>query len=366
MFFLPSYEFCKDICEKTNKQLFYESNFNIDGYDISIFNYRIPTYQDFLQYQAFELRGLTFVFNKDGSVFKRFLLMEKFFNLNENESTFIDLVKNKKIKSVFSKEDGSIINFIQLPNGRILAKSKMSFESEQALYVQSLLDSNTDLYEFVKDCIDKDISPVFEYVGPNNRVVVKYDKSDLILLRVRNNSTGEYLNLDDFDFKKPSKFRFSLGDLISLKSELVGIEGWIVEFNDSQKIKIKTDWYISLHRILTDYSNREDYLIDMILDEKIDDILSVLDQGSESRIFVEKVIVTTNLRLSEISQKVDYLVNQFNGDKKQFALSYKDDPYFYKAIRIIMGQDKFELIKEFVKKKTYRLHEARFWLWQDR
>jgi RNA ligase len=124
MFFIPSYEFCKDICEKTNNDVFYESKFIIDGYDISIFNYRIATYQDFLEYQAFELRGLTFVFNKDGSFFKRFLLMEKFFNLNENESTSIDLVKNKKIKSVFFKEDGSIINFIQLPNGRILAKSK--------------------------------------------------------------------------------------------------------------------------------------------------------------------------------------------------------------------------------------------------
>ena len=75
---------------------------------------------------------------------------------------------------------------------------------------------------------------------------------------------------------------------------LESIEGWIVEFSDGQKIKIKTDWYYSLHRIFTDYSNREDYLIDMILDEKIDDILSVLDYGSENRLFVEEVIDKIN------------------------------------------------------------------------
>jgi len=363
MFFIPSYEFCKDICEKTNNDVFYESKFIIDGYDISIFNYRIATYQDFLENQAFELRGLTFVFNNDGSVFKRFLLMEKFFNLNENESTSIDLVKNKKIKSVFLKEDGSIINFIQLPNGRILAKSKMSFESDQAVYVQSLLDSNTHLYEFVQDCINKDLTPIFEYVGPNNRVVLKYDKSDLILLRVRNNATGEYLNLDDFDFKKPSRFRFSLRDLISLKSELVGIEGWIVEFNDNQKIKIKTDWYLSLHRILTDYTNREDYLIDLTLDEKIDDILSVLDQGSESRIFVEKVQKITQKKYFEISNQIDLLVKDWNGDNKEFALKNKNHPYFRITIKHLSGHSKDDLIKEFIKKKTYRLNEARTWVW---
>ena len=172
MFYLPDYNECLEICEKS-EGIFYESKSNIDGYDISMFNYRLTTYNDFFNYNAFELRGLTFVFNTDGSVYKRFLLMEKFFNVNENESTLFDTIKDKKVKSVYLKEDGSIISFIELPNGKIIAKSKMSFESDQAIMAQNLFETNLKINAFVKDSLSKDLSAVFEYVGPMNRVVVE-------------------------------------------------------------------------------------------------------------------------------------------------------------------------------------------------
>jgi len=361
MFYLPDYNECLEICEKSDG-IFYESKSNIDGYDISIFNYRLTTYNDFVTYNAFELRGITFVFNTDGSVYKRFLLMEKFFNVNENESTLFDVIKDKKVKSVYLKEDGSIISFIELPNGKIAAKSKMSFESEQAIMAQKLFESNGNINKFVKDCISKDLSPIFEYVGPMNRVVVKYNNSDLILLRLRDNKTGEYLSIDGYDLSKPMSFKFTLSDLMSLKSSLESIEGWIVEFVDGQKVKIKTDWYHSLHRILTDYSNREDYLIDMILNDKIDDVLSVLDYGSESRLFVEGVLDTTNRKFLEISNEIDKVLSTYDGDKKLFALEYKDHKLFGLMTQVIIGKDKMDLIKEFILKKSYRLFGAREWL----
>jgi len=361
MFKLPSYQECLEICEKSSG-LFYESRYFHDGYQISIFNYRLTTYNDFVNYNAFELRGITFVFNVDGSVYKRFLLMEKFFNVNENESTLLENIKDKKVNSVYLKEDGSIISFIELPNGKILAKSKTSIESEQAIMAQKLFETNLKINEFVKDCLSKDLSPIFEYVGPMNRVVVKYNNSDLILLRLRDNRTGEYLSTEKYDISKPMNFKFSLNDLISLKASLEGIEGWIVEFVDGQKVKIKTDWYYSLHRILTDYSNREDYLIDMILNEKIDDVLSVLDHGSESRIFVDRVISKTNENIKGMIQEIDSVLSRYNGDRKEFSIKYKDQPYFGIIIQVVSGKDKMELVKEFVLKKTYRLFEARNWL----
>ena len=361
MYKIPSYQNCIEICEKSDG-IFYESKFSIDGYNISIFNYRLCTYNDFVTYGAFELRGLTFVFNSDGSVYKRFLLMEKFFNINENESTLFDNIKDKKVKSVYLKEDGSIINFIELPNGKIIAKSKMSFESNQALMGQNLFESNENINTFVKDCISKDLVPVFEYVGPMNRVVVKYDNSDLILLRLRDNKTGKYLSTEKYDISKPMNFKFTLSDLMNLKSNLESIEGWIVEFVDGQKIKIKTDWYFSLHRILTDYSNREDYLIDMILDEKIDDILSVLDYGTEQRKFVESVVDITNKKVMDISNEVDRVLSTYDGDKKSFVLLNKEHDFFWVMTQVISGRDKMDVIKTLIKKITYRLSGARDWL----
>jgi T4 RnlA family RNA ligase len=359
---LHNYINCLEICEKSDG-LFYESKLSIEGYNISIFNYRLSTYNDFVTYGAFELRGLTFVFNLDGSVYKRFLLMEKFFNINENVSTLFDVVKDKKVNSVYLKEDGSIINFIELPNGKIVAKSKMSFESEQALMAQDLFESNANINKFVKDCISKDLVPIFEYVGPMNRVVVKYDNSDLILLRLRDNKTGNYLSIDGYDdVSKPMSFKFTLSDLMNLKGNLEGIEGWIVEFVDGQKVKIKTDWYFSLHKIFTDYSNREDYLIDMILDEKIDDVLSVLDYGSENRKFVELVLDTTNRKVMDISNEIDKVLSTYNGDRKAFALEYNNHKLFGIMMQVISGKDKMEVIKSSIKKITYRLSGAREWL----
>lgn len=362
MFHLPDYSKCLKICSDSETSVFYESKFILDGYDVSLFNYRIAQYSDFVNQNAFELRGLCFVFNNDGTVYRRFPLMEKFFNLNENESTQYEIIKGKKIKSVYQKVDGSIINFIELPNGKVFAKSKMSFDSDQAKQAQSIFETNKEINDFVTDCLNQDISPIFELIGPSNTVVVKYPKTELVLLRLRNNKTGEYLSLDDVDLKKSERFKFSLKDLMNLQTKLEGLEGWIVEFEDSQKIKIKTEWYLKLHRILTDYSNREDYLISEILDERIDDILSYLDYGSEQRLFVEKVIERTQRNFSDMLTDCDSLLSTWNGDRKSFAEKNYKHPYFGIVMSVVDGKNKYELIKEWIKKCTYRLSGARTWL----
>ena len=101
---IPTYDDCLEICSVENSP-FYESKYLIDGFPISIFNYRLAQFKDFdnplpnnINIKAFEMRGLTFVFNKDGSLFKRFLLLEKFFNLNQVPNTMYSIVKNYKIK----------------------------------------------------------------------------------------------------------------------------------------------------------------------------------------------------------------------------------------------------------------------------
>lgn len=356
---LPKYEECQEICRLTNSTTFYEHQTIIDGYDISVFNYRYATYEDFINFGGFELRGLTFV--SDGNVWKPFPLLEKFFNLNENESTLLDKVKDSKIKSVCEKADGSIISFIKLPNGRVLAKSKTSFDSDQAKLAQSLFDSNKDVNQFVNSLLNEGLNPIFELVSPKNRIVVDYKTTELILLAVRD-IEGNYIGLDNFDFKKTQKFNYNLDELLNLRTKLEQTEGWIVEFESGLKIKLKTEWYINLHHILTDYSKREDYLIDMILEEKLDDIISNLEVGSESYNYIKEVELVTNNRIKSIQSECDRLISLYDGDTKSFAVNYKTHFYFPIAIKIIRGYDKVEVIKEFIKRKTYRLSDARDWL----
>ena len=62
---LPSYEDCLNLC--LGESSFYESEKIIDGYKISLFNYRLADNKDFNKPFAKEMRGICFVFNEDGS-----------------------------------------------------------------------------------------------------------------------------------------------------------------------------------------------------------------------------------------------------------------------------------------------------------
>jgi hypothetical protein len=146
--YLPTYEDCVKICEENDNLIFFEKKYVIDNYKISCFNYRLADLNHFMNpikdninINAFELRGITFIFNEDGSLYKRYLLLDKFFNLNQTEISLYDKVKDLEIESIYVKEDGSLITFIKLPNDRIVCKSKMSFDSTQAIHSMELLSS---------------------------------------------------------------------------------------------------------------------------------------------------------------------------------------------------------------------------------
>jgi len=110
--YLLTYEDAKAISKRYNEKHFWEIQFMIGGYKLSSFNYFICGWDDFAfplpekpLTNAFDMRGTTFVFNSDGSLYKRFLMLPKFFNLNQVEATQYGNVKDKKIVNVSVKEE---------------------------------------------------------------------------------------------------------------------------------------------------------------------------------------------------------------------------------------------------------------------
>ena len=108
VFKIPTYEEALAICQRN--PVFYETKHKVMGYDVSVFNYRLATFDDFRKDDAFEMRGLTFVFNSDGTLYKRFLGLHKFFNVNETEITQAHLIKDYEVINVSDKLDGSMIH----------------------------------------------------------------------------------------------------------------------------------------------------------------------------------------------------------------------------------------------------------------
>lgn len=381
---IPTYEDCLEICSREDSP-FYESKIVVDGYNVSIFNYRLAQYKDFVtplesrpDLKAYEMRGLTFVFNEDGSVFNRFILLEKFFNLNQVPESMYSIVKNYKIKYVNNKEDGSIASFIKLPNGKVVGKSKMGFDNNQANAINKIYKTNEDIKNFVNWCLDNDIVPIFEYVAPHNRIVLKYSKEELILLRLRNNKTGKHIDIKEH-FDKLGSIKISpfedefrdLDHLIELTAIQTDKEGSIVTAEDEQGrdffFKLKTPWYCERHGLLTEDLYREHIIIGYILDDKIDDILGQIPEDEkESHERINKIISIVKRSIDDKVVDIEKSYQVFvemGKDRKEYALKWRTkDKNFGYVMAMAKGTDPYELAKDWVREQTKKLHIAREWL----
>ena len=407
---IPTYEQAVELCSGEEAP-FYESKMVVDGFNVSVFNYRLAQYKDFSnpipekpELKGYEMRGLTFVFNEDGSLFNRYVLLEKFFNLNQVPESLYSVVKNYKIKFVNNKEDGSIASFVKLPNGKIVGKSKMGFDNDQADGINKVYKTNKEVKSLVDWALDNDIVPIFEYVAPHNRIVLRYPSEELILLRLRDNKTGKHIDirnhLDKVGSIRIAPFEDEIKDLdglIDLTAVQVDKEGSIVtcedEFGRDFFFKLKTPWYCERHGLLTEDLYREHIIIGYILDDKIDDILGqVPEDEKEAHIRINKIISIVKRSLNEKTLEIkkayeDYINSGIS--RKDYALQKKGNTNFgfvmamVKAddmrnlskediIRIYGDMDKYErslqrcepyeMAKEWLRDLTKRLNLSREWL----
>ena len=379
MRFIPSYEQALAICQRN--PVFYETKHKVNGYDVSVFNYRLATYDDFRSEDAFEMRGLTFVFNTDGTLYKRFLGLHKFFNVNETEITQAHDIKDYEVINVSNKLDGSLITFIELPNGEIVAKTKNAFEADQATRAMKIFSDDDMLKSFIREQLDKGHNVFFEYTSPLNRIVIKYSVSSLSLIKIRDGLTGEYLFNESvpegLKMAENETFGFtSLSDLMKTYETLEDKEGSVITFRkpDGEQllVKVKTADYFAKHHLMTEFIYQENVIVEMILNETIDDMLSLIeDEEVRERINGLIKIAQTKFREEvERAQKfVDIYLEDPDVPAKDLYAKYRKCPGFADALYVINrlreGEEPNtleEIIKKRLLKQTYHLMDAREWL----
>lgn len=345
---LPSLDQAIAHAEATDTPFFYKTE-EAGGTDWFIFNYGLfSRYSDFLDPPwAKELRGITY--NAETGVC--FPSIHKFFNYNEGEDQSYRALKDIGIVSVQPKEDGSLIQPI-VHHGKIYAKTRGTFRSFQARRAQAIIYHNNRLYNFITGCWDGMLFdgirclPLFEYVSPENQVVVHYPTESLRLIQVRAIEGGWYLDphhvfeeiyIHDFqgDSFIPPQFystdAWTLDRLLEDCDTERNSEGWVVRFNTGTFIKMKTRWYQDLHPVLGDDTLPEHRLISMVLNNTIDDVISVLDPSSFKREQIDQIIKTTVNWARTTSEKSYHtlVVDAPVLSRKDFALKYKKDPLFH-------------------------------------
>lgn len=362
-----------------NSKVFLEKAIRVEGYNVSIFNYTHCVYNSFIHplsdvdINALEMRGITYIFNNDGSIYNRYLMLPKFFNINQVESTLYSNIKNNVIESVSNKEDGSLVRFIELPNGSIIPKTIKGLDNYQTKASEILYENDDILRRLIKWSIDNHIALFFEYVSIDNKIVLRYGKPMLKLIYARNNDNGEYIDIRDIDSFGIEKAKFEyesrigndtlLDKLIDKSKEIENKEGWIIRFSNGETVKLKSKWYLEKHLWCTDIKGRPNEMIKLILDNKIDDFYSVLgDDDISLRNEVEDIQKIVINRYNDISNDIDELLLNYNGDLKVFANKYKHHELFHITVRVIKGSDRDKYIRLYIYDRIKFLKRAIKWL----
>ncbi len=278
--------------------------------------YNISNNETFDNAVVRECRGITF--DDKGNIVCRPL--HKFFNVGEREDTFVQNIDWTQVNAVHNKLDGSMITPM-LINNEIVSKTKLSFETEQATNATAFIKSKPGYTSFVRYCHTIGVTPIFEWTSPKNRIVLKYTDDNLILLQMRKIITGEYFSKHELsrvaklfkvDYAETEQFT-TIEALLELIKNQELKEGSIVQFNSGDMVKIKSPWYLDLHRTVT--FTRERDVVELILNETIDDFKGYLTSIGES---LDKVIALEN--------GVVHTFNTMKSVVEEFCVTHKDLP----------------------------------------
>lgn len=323
-----------------------------DGYgtmhEYTVFNYMVAHADSFDCPIRRECRGL--IFDANGKVLSR--RFHKFFNLGEKPETMnIDL---SQPHVVLDKLDGSMITPLVFTSSALTVferpivrwATKMGI-TDIAGMVQNKFQNNRYMQFAIESHVDG-WTPIFEYVGPYNRIVLPYKEEKLILLAMRKNLTGEYLTPSELramgdQFGIPVVSAYDKFSLDNLKDE-IDIEGVVVRFDTGHMVKIKTDWYCAIHRAKENILFEKNVLR-FILEDKLDDIIPHLPDEDRTRIETYRDEVLKNI--DKASKDIEAIFERLGTmSRKDFALSYKKSAGNFVSSIIFSCWDRRGMVRE--------------------
>jgi T4 RnlA family RNA ligase len=277
-----------------------------------------------------ECRGLTLDRNQNWHVVGR--AFDRFFNLGEHAELTEQFDWDKF--DCYTKEDGSLITLYSHGIHGWKVNTRGSFADAECNF------SGKTWSELVWELIPDEepegcplnlchaYTYIFELWTPFNKVVRDYGTSQLILIGVRDNLTGEDLKGKDVDiiaesygFKRPIKFQFS--SLTSIEKFLEeqethdpSFEGVVCRDRNGLRIKIKSKTYVALHRMCDNgnmYNPKN--LVPFVLSGETDELLTYFPEAEPALRDVEAKLKEEFDNLMQIFYESRSIVEQ-----KKFAI----------------------------------------------
>lgn len=172
----------------------------------------------------------------------------KWFNVGD-ERNAPNLDPDETVEA-YTKWDGSLGILYVDPKGYPRIATRGSFDSEQARHATEKLHATGEAWLYAER-IESGLTPVFEIIYPDNRIVVDYGDTDaLIYLGLVHTHAGTYY--------PANRHRVAVGtlrDIIAIPYN--GDEGFILQRADGAVLKWKHDEYKELHRIVSNLTVKE-------------------------------------------------------------------------------------------------------------
>ena len=267
-----------------------------------------------------ECRGL--IFDTEGRIMSR--PFHKFFNVNEREETQTHVIALDLLFDhvIMEKMDGSMIRPVRV-NGMVRLATKMGV-TDIAVEAENLL--TPEQYEWLEDAMSDNLTPIFEYIAPTNKIVIEYSEPKLVLLAMRGNFSGKYVmpNFAPFEIvPQYGSVEGGLSEYIARAREMQGREGDIIRFANGHMLKIKNDWYVRIHKT-KDLIRSDRNIADIIVNEQLDDVLPLLD--ASDLVLVRAYEQRFDAALENVLGRLEGLVTLarvlHGGVKKEVAINF--------------------------------------------
>lgn len=257
----------------------------------------------------------------------------KFFNIEEGKHTPTQEFE------VFEKMDGSL-GIVFVYQGQVVYATRGSFASDQAKWMADW----GDRYNF-SHIIVGGYTYLFEIIFAQNMIVVNYGgESRLVLLGVIKTDTGEETSWDDlstFDGWELVKRYEGISDYTLLKGMVKNNqEGFVVRFSNGDRVKIKGEEYLRLHRIMTNLSTTA--------------IWEVLSNGGD--------VLST---LTDVPDEFYDKIHQYSNELMDKYISLENEYHF--IFKILGRSDDFEFRAGFAERaKRYKYPAILFKMYDDK
>ncbi len=281
------------------------------------------------------------LWNKDGDLISA--SFPKFMNWGEKPTEFPPPTDLRDCKFI-EKLDGSAF-IVSCYKGNVIFRTRGTIDAsklETGDEVEMFKKLHPQVIDFIE--MSEDVSLIFEWYSPKNRIVIQYDdKPEWTLIGAINHDDYSLCTQNELDalaynldLIRPKVYDYnhlSGQEFLNLVKEIKGNEGVCVYHNNDQEIhKVKSDWYLIRHRMKS-YFDSFDKILDYYADENFPDIEE----------FKRKVLNLTDFEtLNEVEPWICKCVNA----KNQVDAILASDKEFVQNNVLILGDPKNKDIRK--------------------